>query len=95
MVPKFIKDAQCELALALLQNPALLGSSDTSSNIKRLKADTTEIEYFKPTTGARFPTQINELIGIYLSSASTVSAPEFSGDCEQSKIRDYDLTGGY
>lgn len=92
VVPQFIKDAECELALALIQDPSIQTTSDTSSNTKRLKAGSAEIEYFRPTSGARFPTIIMELIGFYLSSSGAGIAIPFASDLEaQIQIKDYDL----
>lgn len=92
-VPQFILDATCELALALIVNPSIQSSTNSGSNVKRLKAGSAEIEYFNSTSGAgRFPTIVAELVNPYLASSVNLSAP-FFGDTEATlEIRDYPLT---
>lgn len=78
-VPQEILDATCELALALIQNPELQDSANTGNNIKRMKAGSVELEYIRGTSGARFPTVINELVGLWLSGSSRYSGPFIYG----------------
>ena len=95
-VPQEILDATCEYALGLLNNPALQNDSNTDSNIKKLVAGSAEIEYIRGTSGPRFPTILNELIGIWLTSAFNYSGPFISGaDNETSFSGDFGLTRGY
>jgi len=96
VVPQEIIDATCELAVELINNPALASQPDTSSNIKRVKADTVEIEYIRAKNGPRFPTIITELIGLWLSSlGSAYSGPFFGGAENETTLSDnFDLTGG-
>lgn len=95
-VPQEIIDATCELAVELINNPALVSQADTSSNIKRIKADTVEIEYIRGKNGPRFPTTVTELIGLWLSSAgSSYAGPFLSGAENVTTLSDnFDLTGG-
>ena len=93
-VPQFIIDAQCELALSLLSDPAVQTNEDTGSNIKRLGAGSAQIEFFRGTDGPRFPTIVNELLGFYLAGGE-LSAP-FAGDLDQqTRFGSYGLTEGY
>lgn len=84
-VPADIINAQCELALALINNQSVQDSSSNSLNTKRLKAGSAEIEYFRPTRAGRFPTIVQELIGYLLaSSAGSLLEPYASGTCVES-----------
>lgn len=60
--------ATYELALALLDNVAVQSQGDTGSNIKSLGAGSAQLSFFRPTTGTRFPTIIQELMGQFLSA---------------------------
>lgn len=94
-VPQEILDATCELALTLLQNPSAQDSTDTGSNIKRMKAGSVEIEYIRGTSGTRFPTIINELVGLWLTVSSSLSGPFIYGaDNESSFSENFDLNRG-
>lgn len=92
-VPQFIEDAECELALALLQDASAQSNADASSNIQSLQAGSASISYFRPVKAGRFPTIVQELIGFYLASRVSVAAPYF-GPEYTSTISDTDLTEG-
>jgi len=100
-VPQQILDATCELGLALINDPSLLDSTGTGSgNIKRLKAGSAEIEYIRSEKGTRFPTIVQELIGLWLTAGSggalALAGPFVSGaDNESSASDTFDLTRGY
>jgi len=95
VVPQFILDATCELALALIQDLTVQTNSDTSTNIKALKAGSAEIQYFRGESGPRFPTIIHELIGHYLSGASAYTSPYYGASEAETGLTDHDLSGGY
>lgn len=86
-VPQAILDATCELALSLTADASVETKSNTSANIKQLKAGSASIEYFRPTRGGRFPTIVQELIGQFLgSSASSSSGGAVYGNCDRSQF---------
>lgn len=96
-VPQFIIDAQCELALALMNNAAVQTNNDASSNIKKLEADTAKITYFRPESGPRFPTIIDELIGFYLEGSASLDGffyPVAYGTDAESGINAHTLSEG-
>lgn len=93
-VPAFIKNAQMELALALINDPSVQTSVDTSLNTRRLKAGSAEIEYFRPTSGSRFPTIVAELVNFYLSSTASVSTPTWGDVTTESELSDWEVTDG-
>ena len=65
-IPQFVKDAQCELTIAIGKDSAVQTERNTGSNIKRMKAGSAELELFGTrTTGTRFPVIIHELLGLY------------------------------
>lgn len=89
IVPQSILDACCELALSLALNPAVETNTSSGSNIKRVSAAKgTDIEYFRPTTGGRFPTIVQELIRALLggSGSSSTIGGEAYGNCGQSQF---------
>jgi len=93
-VPQFVLDATCELGLQLISNAAVQDQNSTGSNIKSLKAGSAEIEYFATgTSGTRFPTIVQELIGQYLEGA-LFSGPFASGSDAESQIGDYGRSEG-
>ena len=94
-VPQCILDATCELALALIQDLTVQTSSDTSENIKSLKAGSAEIQYFKGARGPRFPTIIHELIWFYLATTSSYTAPYYGATEAETGLDDHELSGGY
>jgi hypothetical protein len=74
-IPDNIVLGEFELALALLKDPDLLTSSTgTGSNIRRAKAGSAEVEYFRPTIGTvgdvRVPRQVWDLVGCYTTAAT-------------------------
>lgn len=95
VVPQFILDATCELALALILKPSLMNEYDANTNIKRLKAGSAEIEFFKGEWNGRFPAVIQELVGFYLTGYSKVFGSIASGTCATSELSDFNLTDSY
>lgn len=94
-VPQFMKDATCELALALIQDLTVQTNADTGVNIKSLKAGSAEIQYFVGKTGPRFPTIIHEIIGFYLLSTSAYTSPYYGASEAETGLTDHDLSKGY
>ena len=94
-VPQFMKDATCELALALIQDLTVQSNADTGSNIKALKAGSAEIHYFKGTDGSRFPTIIHEIIGHYLLNSAAYTSPYYGATEAETGLTDHDLSRGY
>lgn len=93
-VPQAIKDAQAELALALYLTPQVQNQSSTSSNTKRLKAGSAEVEYFRPSRGTRFPVIIQELLGSFLSSSTLIAPLAYGTDQVTSFDTDYGRNTG-
>lgn len=82
--PDPLKAAQFELAYDISLSVAAETAGGVGSNLKRAKADTVEVEFFRPTGGvngdgsARFPSYILELIGCWLDGAGALD-PSFYG----------------
>lgn len=97
-VPQSIIDATCELALALTADATIETKKNTSSNIKSLKAGEAGLSYFRPVSGGRFPTIVQELVGQFLASgtAGGISAPMVTGNDGESQFdcNPYGLNGG-
>ena len=99
-VPQEIFDATCELGLILILDNEAQDSSGTGSNIKILEAGSAKIQYFRAEGGSRFPTIVDELIGLWLTagsgSATALAGPFVSGaDNESSASSTFGLFRGY
>lgn len=91
-----ISEAQFEYALALLVDASVLESNDaTGSNVKSLKAGSAAMEFFRVTTGTRFPVIVTDIIGQYLlgSAAALGVTPCVSGTDIESGFEDRDQFG--
>lgn len=86
--PTALKDAQCELAWELSQDPTLeTAQTMGGGNIKRVQGGPASVEYFKSVQGQRFPVPVVELLAPLLESAS-------SGDVNSSPMGGGYLNGG-
>lgn len=85
-VPQAIIDGSIVLAKLIHAGSKVDSSTTTTSNVKRQKAGSVEIEYFFPfEDGARLPTEVWELVSRYLSgSGSTLGGAIASGTCGES-----------
>lgn len=63
VLPKFIKDAQCEMALSLLQSD--LFKELDQAGIESVKADTVEVVFSKKDKPPILPRAVREIIGEY------------------------------
>jgi hypothetical protein len=73
-VPQAVIDATCELAGAFLaEQTDVLGSGTTENAMRRFKAGSVEIEYFRGAGAAptRFPLVVQELLGPYLAGGGS------------------------
>lgn len=88
LVAEGIEEAQMELAYEISQDTDLEGSGGTDNNLRRVKADTAEVEFFR-TSGTvsvdgsgslstRFPTVVWELIRCFMGG-SGLGIPHVSG----------------
>lgn len=87
--PTPIKQAQAELAYVYSQDPTLAtAAASGASNVKRVKADTAEVEFFIPKLGTKFAARIMALIKPYLpgAGAASISGSFASGTCPTSKF---------
>ena len=91
-VPAVIIQATQELALSLIDDPDVQTNASTSSGIKRAKAGSAEVEYFKPTPRYRFPTIVQELVKA-LMGGSIISGAAYGID-KEAYSNDPDLSGG-
>lgn len=76
--PDEFKFGQFELAYDISLSAAAETNAGVGSNLKRTKAETVEVEFFRPTGGvggagsARFPVYVMEYIGCLLASSAVV-----------------------
>lgn len=94
-VPIEIVQACYELAAQFVLDASLADAANANSNLKRAKAGSAEVEYFRPTVGGRFSTAVQELVGQFLAGAGSASGPYVAGtDVESSFDADdaYPLT---
>lgn len=86
-----LADAVCEQVLAMANDNAVAENSDTSGNVRTVKAGSASVEFFSPTKGTRFPTRVMEILkSISVFAGSTVSAPYASGITVESQFDDCD-----
>lgn len=87
-IPAKIKDAVAEMAVGFANGSTAETSTAQQDNIKRLRADTVEIENFRSTEAAifRFPLPVQELISEYLDTP--VIAPKSTGTGVKSSFTD-------
>ncbi len=99
--PEDIKRAQSELAFIYTEDPdAAEGVTSGSTNLRRVKADTVEVEFFIGKDGTRFPIRVMRTISNYLPGASggSVLGSLATGSCDASSFDSADrhgLTEGY
>ncbi len=80
-----LQQATAELAIEYSITPAMATQANTGSNLKRARAGSAEAEFFRPTNGSRFPSNVMNFLraGDCLGGAA-FTAPESFGTDEQS-----------
>ncbi|MBI2239623.1 MAG: hypothetical protein HYU59_02340 [Magnetospirillum gryphiswaldense] len=71
-IPQDIKDAQAEMALAMLRED--LTADDSNRGVKRVKAGTVEVEYNGEAPAKSLPDAVQELLSPYLRPVISGSA---------------------
>ena len=96
-VPQEVVDASFELALKLLEDAELQDQvSAESSNIKRLKAGSAEIEYFRQVEGTKLPTVVSQLVGCWTDSSTRTVGRAYGTDrCSSFDGTDWDRNDPY
>lgn len=72
-VPEGLIEGTYELARAMIADPAILDKIDSSTNQKRVKAGSAEVEFFRPVEGGLFPARVQRAIGIYINPPRDVT----------------------
>lgn len=93
--PQLIQDATAEAAFVLISDAAAQDKADTGSNVKRAKAGSAEVEFFRPTEGTALPNTAQQLLNEYLNEVGggvVVGAAAFGVDGE-SEFLDADRFG--
>ena len=101
--PTIVKEAQFLLAYMMSQDVDLEDSTGSGTNVKRVKAGSAEVEFFRPEgDNMRFPVQVWELISCLLASSSAAAAllGGFRGGAGDTSFfdtypDDFDLNRGY
>lgn len=100
--PEELKFGQFELAYDISVSAAAETNAGIGSNLRSVKADTVNVEFFRPTGGvggagsARFPIYVMEYIGCFLSGGSGADPSSFglaAGMGSQSSVADPNLYG--
>lgn len=72
VIPKPVKFAVCEFALKELQNPnGILADQERGGDIRRVKADTVEVEYQRTASSNTSYKMVDGLIAAYVSGTSS------------------------
>lgn len=87
-----LKDAVCELAIAMAADSAVIDQANTSKNVRRVQAGSATVEFFKPSKGSRFPSEVMRILqaGSMLDGVA-VSTPVASGTTVCSSFDDADI----
>jgi hypothetical protein len=96
-VPDRVLSAHSELSMILVSDDTILANPAQVGGTKRLKAGSAEIEYFAPLLAAgRFPTTIQELIGLWFGGAGSDEGSEATGTCKESAFDSaFDVRRGF
>lgn len=98
-----MEESSILLASDIAADNSITNQQSSGSNIKRTKAGSAEVEYFRSTMGTttKFPTAVHDRIGMWLCSATSSAAqaiPYAAGTDVQSEFtadKGYDLFEGY
>lgn len=89
-----MKEAQFEYAIALLQKPSLLNSTDTTgSNVKGVGAGSARVDFFRPSKGSKYPLQVLSIAKCFFLGNGASSAGTVSGNCDSSSFTDDNKSG--
>lgn len=61
ITPQLIQAAS-ELGLVMATNPSSISQGNTGSNLRRAVAGSAQVEFFRPTTGSRFPSLVMQIL---------------------------------
>lgn len=87
-LPTRLVQATCELSVAIVNDPSIIGAPGTGSNIERVKAGSVEVDFFRPTIGTiydtRLPLIVMDLIGFWLAGFGDDAGvgPTATGTCQ-------------
>ena len=100
VVPEQIGDGQIELAFDYIVKPSLEAAADTGSNIRKAKAGSAEVEFFratnKPGENTRFPAIVDELLSCFKGGGVTAGRATGTDGCSDFDTADtYRLNEGY
>ncbi len=98
--PEAVVEATALFAADIAAKPSLGDDASTGSNIKVVKADTAQVEFFRPVAGSPLPSYLLRLLSGLLGSTATwndVGTAYGSSDwqCSRFDRHDYGLTEGY
>lgn len=97
-VPTAVENACAILAADIAADSDLANDPSTASNIKSVKAGSSNVEFFRPQSGTKLPSYIMDLLGAFLTAASSISSvTDTSADCRQTTRfpETYGLKGSY
>lgn len=91
-VPTAVDEACYELVIYLLDDESITQNLSSGSNVKKVKAGSAEVEFFRGTDGIypEFPTEVHNLIGWFLEGAGEISTPYAPGTDVESAFDDGD-----
>lgn len=96
VAPVAVQDATAMLAADILTSPELAGGASAgASNVKRAKAGSAEVEFFRPVAGTILPLDILSLLGVLLGNSGGTSVSLFGivgGNDFGSRFDDTDYT---
>ncbi len=82
--PEDLLNGFYELAQAVIDDPAIADTVDTSSNIKGVTADVVTVRFFRATEGTRYPRSVFDYISQFLGGDTALLAFASGVDVESS-----------
>ena len=96
-IPQEVIDANIELALDIILGTTQANKDAVDANIRRLKADVAEIEYFRASSASKaaFPETVRRLIGRWLCGADEAASIAYGTDGKSNFDNDFDVNQGF
>jgi hypothetical protein len=93
--------ATYELAFLVSQDTTIIDTTTTTTNMRKVKAGSAEVEYFRPVRGGRFPASVQVLVNAWLTAngagANDLSTGTVEGADNESSLtpEDYQVRAYY
>lgn len=95
-LPERLVFAQIELAYSISLDSDVETEASTGTNVKKVGAGSASVEFFRPFTGTRFPSIVQEYLRCLYEVGSAISGPTITGTSQPSSFcpDDFGLNSG-